>query len=60
MNAVLSVIKAIPTALSIIQALVGLVKSLREMAHKKAMEDMEKAVTKAEVKESLEDVSRNP
>lgn len=60
MNAILSIIKAIPTALSIIHALVGLVKQLREMAHKKAMEDMAKAETVEEVKEALDDVAKNP
>lgn len=60
MNAILSIIKAIPTALSIIQALVSLVKQLREMAHKKAMEDMAKAETVEEVKEALDDVAKNP
>ena len=60
MSAILSVIKAIPTALSIIQALVSLVKQLREMAHKKAMEDMAKAETVEEVKEALDDVAKNP
>jgi len=59
-NAILSIIKAIPTALSIIQALVSLVKQLREMAHKKAMEDMAKAETVEEVKEALDDVAKNP
>lgn len=60
MNAILSIIKAIPTALSIIQALVSLVKQLREMAHKKAVEDMAKAETVEEVKEALDDVAKNP
>lgn len=60
MNAILSIIKAIPTALSIIQALVSLVKQLREMAHKKSMEDMAKAETVEEVKEALDDVAKNP
>jgi polyribonucleotide nucleotidyltransferase len=59
-NAILSIIKAIPTALSIIQALFSLVKQLREMAHKKAMEDMAKAETIEEVKEALDDVAKNP
>lgn len=56
----MSIFKAIPTALSIIQALVSLVKQLREMAHKKAMEDMAKAETVEEVKEALDDVAKNP
>lgn len=60
MSAILSIIKAIPTALSIIQALVSLVKQLREMAHKKAVEDMAKAETVEEVKEALDDVAKNP
>ena len=60
MSTLLSVIRAIPTALSIIHALVGLVKQLREMAHKKAMEDMAKAETVEEVKEALDDVAKNP
>jgi hypothetical protein len=60
MNAILSIIKAIPTAISIIQALVSLVKQLREMAHKKATEDMAKAETVEEVKEALGDVAKNP
>jgi polyribonucleotide nucleotidyltransferase len=60
MSTLLSVIRAIPTALSIIQALVSLVKQLREMAHKKAVEDMAKAETVEEVKEALDDVAKNP
>lgn len=60
MNAILSIIKAIPTALSIIQALVSLVKQLREIAHRKAISDMAKAETVEEVKEALDDVAKNP
>ena len=60
MSTLLSVIRAIPTALSIIQALVSLVKQLREMAHKKALENMEKAETKEQVKDALDDVAKNP
>lgn len=60
MNAILSIIKAIPTALSIIQALVSLVKQIREMAHKKALENMDKAETKEQVKDALDDVAKNP
>jgi hypothetical protein len=60
MSTLLSVIRAIPTAISIIQALVGLVKQLREMAHKKATEDMAKAETVEQVKDALGDVAKNP
>lgn len=60
MNAIVAIIKAIPTALSIIQALVSLVKQLREMAHKKALENMDKAETKEQVKDALDDVAKNP
>ena len=60
MNAILSLIKAIPTAISIIQAIVSLVHQFREMAHKKAVEDMAKAETVEQVKKALDDVAGNP
>ena len=60
MSAILNVIKAIPTAISIIQAIIGLVKQLRELAHKAATDKMAKAETVEEVKEALDDVAKNP
>ena len=60
MSALLSVIRAIPAALSIVQALVSLVRQLRDMAHKKALENMDKAETKEQVKDALDDVAKNP
>lgn len=60
MSGLVSLLQAIPTAISIIQALVSLVRQLREMAHKKAVEDMAKAETVEQVKDALGDVAKNP
>lgn len=59
MSTFIQIIKVIPAIIAILKSITGFVKSLREKAHDDGMSKLDKAKSKDEVREALNDLSKN-
>jgi hypothetical protein len=59
MNTFIQIIKVIPAIIGILKSIFSFVQSMREKKHDDAMSKLDKAKSKDEVREALNDLSKN-